>query len=225
MLFAAYLHLISTQVFLTFKTVSRLYTYGFPQNGLVINPDKIPAVLFSTAQQARKSATAIMQVDMASCPVLISDGVKIIHITLDQHLYLQRPCAKCMQICLSHSSVTTYSLVTDGWHGDYSYERISKLTFWLCRRLLYDISEHNLVKLQRAQNVLVRVVTFTKCMVSVDHIWPALQKLHWLPIRDRIDFTGVPGIICCRLCYVATFVELASTAVTVDQNCYGSLCV
>jgi len=53
---------------------------------LVINPDKSEAVFFSTALRSRKSQTAIKQVDVASCPVLISNSVKIISSTLDQHL-------------------------------------------------------------------------------------------------------------------------------------------
>ena len=43
-------------------------------------------ILFSTAQLARKTLTAIKQVDVASCPVLISNSVKILDGTLDQHL-------------------------------------------------------------------------------------------------------------------------------------------
>ena len=51
--------------------------------------------------------------------------------------------------------------------------------------VLYGASEHNLAKLQRAQNALARVVTFTK---RADHIQPVLQKLHRLPIKYRVDF-------------------------------------
>ena len=51
--------------------------------------------------------------------------------------------------------------------------------------VLYGASEHNLAKLQQAQNALARVVPFTK---RADHIQPVLQKLHWLPITYRIDF-------------------------------------
>ena len=58
----------------------------FSQNGLVINSDESEAVLFSTAQRTRKSLTAIKQVDVACCPVLISNNVKILGVTLDQHL-------------------------------------------------------------------------------------------------------------------------------------------
>jgi len=42
--------------------------------------------------------------------------------------------------------------------------------------VLYGTSEHNLAKLQRAQNALARVVMFTKRM----YIRPIQQKLYWL---------------------------------------------
>jgi len=51
--------------------------------------------------------------------------------------------------------------------------------FDLVNAVLCGASEHNLVKLQRAQNALTRVVMFAK---RPDHIRPVLQKLHWLPI-------------------------------------------
>ena len=49
----------------------------FSQNGLVINPDKSEAVLFSTAQRARTSPLALDEVDVAGCPVKLADSVKI----------------------------------------------------------------------------------------------------------------------------------------------------
>jgi hypothetical protein len=54
-----------------------------------------------------------------------------------------------------------------------------------CNSLLYGTSAANLVKLQRIQNSLARVVTGTR---KYDHITPALINLHWLPVRERITF-------------------------------------
>ena len=46
-------------------------------------------------------------------------------------------------------------------------------------RLLYGVSEHLLTQLQRVQNSAARLVTKTK---------PALIELHWLPVRQRIEY-------------------------------------
>ena len=40
-----------------------------------------------------------------------------------------------------------------------------------------------LYKVQRVQSTLARVVTLT---AKRDHITPALERLHWLPIRYRV---------------------------------------
>jgi len=86
------------------------------------------------------------------------------------------------------------------------------------------------VKLLRAQNVLARVVTFSKRM---DHIRTSTamatdqkhNRLHTGSSCTQFDSlaTLVLGIISCPVfAYTAAeFVELVITAVTVDQNGYG----
>ena len=59
----------------------------------------------------------------------------------------------------------------------------SKLDY--CNSLYNGISQANLNKIQRIQNTLARVVTNT---TKFEHITPILKKLHWLPIKQRIDY-------------------------------------
>ena len=59
----------------------------------------------------------------------------------------------------------------------------SKLDY--CNSLYSGISQVNLNKLQRIQNSLARVITNTS---KYHHITPILKKLHWLPIKQRIDY-------------------------------------
>jgi hypothetical protein len=51
--------------------------------------------------------------------------------------------------------------------------------------LLFGLPDVLLSKLQRVQNTAARIVTRTK---RYDHITPVLQRLHWLPIKQRIAF-------------------------------------
>ena len=51
--------------------------------------------------------------------------------------------------------------------------------------LLYGITERQLNKLHLAQNAAARMLTRTR---KFDHISPVLQRLHWLPVRYRIQF-------------------------------------
>lgn len=51
--------------------------------------------------------------------------------------------------------------------------------------LLFGATEHELDRVQRLQNNAARLV----CSISKrDHITPTLKELHWLPIRERIQF-------------------------------------
>ena len=59
----------------------------------------------------------------------------------------------------------------------------SKLDY--CNSLYSGISQTNLNKLQRIQNSLARVITNTS---KYQHITPTIKKLHWLPIKQRIDY-------------------------------------
>ena len=59
----------------------------------------------------------------------------------------------------------------------------SKLDY--CNSLHSGISQTNLNKLQHIQNSLARVITNTS---KYQHITPTLKKLHWLPIKQRIDY-------------------------------------
>ena len=55
--------------------------------------------------------------------------------------------------------------------------------------LLYGISEYLLAKLQRVQNAAARLITRTK---KQEHITPVLVSLHWLPIKQRIQYKLLP---------------------------------
>ena len=54
-----------------------------------------------------------------------------------------------------------------------------------CNSLLYGTTARNIVKLQRIQNSLARVVSGKR---KFDHIAPTLKDLHWLLIRERITY-------------------------------------
>ena len=51
--------------------------------------------------------------------------------------------------------------------------------------LLYGLPDTLLAKLQLVQNTAARIVSRTR---PCDHITPVLQKLHWLPVKQRVSF-------------------------------------
>ena len=54
-----------------------------------------------------------------------------------------------------------------------------------CNSLLYGVADGLVQRLQSVQNAAARLVTGTS---RRDHITPILRQLHWLPLRQRIEF-------------------------------------
>ena len=54
-----------------------------------------------------------------------------------------------------------------------------------CNSLLYGVKDKSINQLQRAQNRAARIITRTG---KFEHITPVRRELHWLPIKQRIDF-------------------------------------
>jgi len=158
----------------------------FSQNGLVINPDKSEVVLFSTAQQARISPPAIQQVDVAGCPVPVSDKVKILGVTLDRHLTFSNHVQNVCKSAQFHTRALRHirSSLTMDMAKTVACALVNS-RFDYCNSVLHGTTESNIAKLQRAQNALARVVTYTR---RTEHIRPVLQNLHWLPISYRIEY-------------------------------------
>jgi len=61
----------------------------FCLNGMAPNPDKSDAILLGTCQHSRTFAS-VCSVDVAGCSVLLSDNIKILGVTLDCHLSLDK---------------------------------------------------------------------------------------------------------------------------------------
>ena len=69
---------------------------------------------------------------------------------------------------------------------------MSRLDF--CNALLYGAHDYQLERLQKVQNYAARVIARVPRYVLVDgvrkyqHITPTLAALHWLPIKQRVQY-------------------------------------
>ena len=70
---------------------------------------------------------------------------------------------------------------------------LSKLDY--CNSLLIGVNEYNLNKLQRIQNMACRVINNLK---KHDSITSHLQDLHWLEVREQINYKILMMVFKCR---------------------------
>jgi hypothetical protein len=150
-----------------------------------LNPDKSDVLLVTGRKQALQFAGGT-GISVAGSNITYAVQLKSLRIVIDQALSFDKHVQDVVKSCNFHikglrhvrlllnektANIIACSIVT------------SRLDY--CNSLLQGTSAKNLQKLQVVQNSLARVVTGVK---RRDHIQPALRKLHWLPIKERIEY-------------------------------------
>ena len=155
----------------------------FAENGLVLNSDKSEAVLFSTSQRA-KGLSVISTIDAAT--VALSSKIKLLGVTLDGNLNFNDQVKSVFRASFFHIRALRHirpSLTEEKANIVACALFQSRVDY--ANSLYTGMPSVNFDKLKLVQNTLARVVTLTR---KRDHIQPSLKKLHWLPIRQRVDF-------------------------------------
>jgi hypothetical protein len=156
----------------------------FLENGMLLNPNKTEAVLFGTRAQRKKIDTSA-GIDVTGEKVAFSPTVKLLGVTLDDDLTLDRHVTDIVRGCSYHTralrhirpliDLPTARMVAQG-------VVMSRLDY--CNSLLHCTSKRNIDRLQVAQNTLARTV----CQATWSSSATDLRKsLHWLPVKQRID--------------------------------------
>jgi hypothetical protein len=201
----------------------------FLENGMSLNPNKTEAALFGTRAQRKKDDTSA-EMDVTGARVAFSPIVKLLGVILDEDLTLDRHVTEIVRGCSYHTralrhirpliDLPTARMVAQG-------VVTSRLDY--CNGLLYGTSTRNIERLQVAQNSLARAVCQATWSTSATDL---RRSLHWLPVRQRIDYklavvtfkarsTGVPA-------YLASLVEdyvPSRTLRSADQFLLRSPCV
>ena len=153
-------------------------------NKLLLNPSKTEFLLIGTKQQ-RLKFSQLTTLSLGNDIIPVSSSARNLGFIFDSDMSFTDQINSLSKSChfhirdirrirhllpLSAATALANSLVS------------SKLDY--CNSLYNGISQANLNKIQRIQNTLARVVTNTS---KFEHITPILKKLHWLPIKQRID--------------------------------------
>ena len=154
-------------------------------NKLQLNGSKTELVVLASSYFSKQSRDFHLKIynDLISP----SDSAKNLGVLLDQHLNMETHVANMCKASYFHIR-NIRSLKPILTHDAFIYVVHAFITSRLdyCNSLLLGLSQRLLQKLQRTiQNIAARLVTGCR---KFDHITPILKELHWLPVKERIQF-------------------------------------
>ena len=154
-------------------------------NRLTVNPSKTEYLIIGTPQQCSKLISST--ISFSGTTISSSDSVRNLGVTFDSNLSLQKHISSICQTSYYHiKQLRQVRSVLDNNSAILLANSLVSSRLDYCNSLYFGLPQTSINRLQRIQNSLARVVMpFVK---RHDHITPALQKLHWLPIHQRITF-------------------------------------
>ena len=154
-------------------------------NDLMLNSDKTEAIVIS-AVNTRAHATVDVVIDVCGCVVTPAPYVRDIGVWFDSTMSMVKNVSRVCQMAycqLRSIARIRRSITTAACRTIVHALVMSRLDY--CNALLYGLPDAQLQKLQFVQNSAARLVTVTR---RREHITPVMFALHWLPIRQRIQF-------------------------------------
>ena len=154
-------------------------------NDLMLNASKSEVIELGTAAQLKKCIPQNSYV-ISDTSITPSNAVKIVGVILDNHLTFERFISATCSACSHHIKALRHirpllDLETANTIACSSV--LSRLDY--CNSLLAGTTAHNISRLQRIQNNAAKVVCQS---MRRDSPSVAMQRLHWLPIKQRIDY-------------------------------------
>ena len=153
------------------------------QNKLKLNNDKTEIILFGSKKHLaelniKSLSVAGTDVSVASEPVRNLGAMFDSQLIMATHVksVVKKSSFPLRNIGKARRVLTEYATKT-------VMQVMSRLDY--CNALLIGIQQDLISKLQRLQNSAARIVSRTR---KYEHITPVLIKLHWLPIKFRIQF-------------------------------------
>ena len=153
-------------------------------NMLKLNDDKTEVILF-TSKHALKSHPSVA-VTVGEQHVRPATSIRNLGVIYDQPLSMIQHVNSVCRVGYMHvrniGRIRRY-LTEDATKTMIHALVTSRLDY--CNAVLYGLPASVTNKMQRLQNTCARIITRTR---RSDHITPVLIKLHWLPVRRRIEY-------------------------------------
>ena len=152
---------------------------------MLLNPDKSEVLLVASQRNAKKIAPG-SGVSVAGAKITSSVTLKSLGVTLDRSLTFDQHVQGVVRASNYHIRALRHIRpMLDRAVANTMACSIVSTRLDYCNSLLYGTKVSNIQKLQRVQNSLARVVA---CSTMRDHITPVLKELHWLPVKQRIEY-------------------------------------
>ncbi len=155
--------------------------------------DKTEFIIFGTSHNLRMHSSLVLKVGNAT--IKPSNSVRNLGVNLDSTLsmndHITRLC-QTLNFQLRNIARIRRFLDKDSCHHVVRALVLSRLDYG--NSLLAGTTDCNFVKLQRIQNKAVRLI---HGISRREHITPYLADLHWLPVRERINFKVCTIIFQC----------------------------
>jgi exonuclease III len=154
-------------------------------NNLALNANKSELLVFGTKQQLGK-LKELPKIQVNGVTLTASQSAKDLGVWLDPSLtydkHIGMICKSCYFYIRKLSHIRRY-LSQKSSAAIAAALVASRLDY--CNNLLYGTTASNISRLQKIQNSLARVV----CRLPYkSQVTPALRKLHWLPVKQRIEY-------------------------------------
>ena len=160
------------------------------QNKLKLNNDKTEIILFGSKKHLAELNIKSLSVAGTDVPVA-SEPVRNLGAMFDSQLIMAphvKSVAKKSSFHLRNIGKARRVLTEDARKTVMQSLVMSRLDY--CNALLIGIQQDFIAK-QRLQNSAARIVSRTR---KYEQITPVLIKLHWLPIKFRIQFKALNGL-------------------------------
>ena len=154
------------------------------ENFLKLNDDKTEFLILGTCDQLKKLSPTVLHIgDSEIKPTVSARNIgAIFDSNMKMEKHIDTICKSAWYHLRRIGSIRKYLNMTSTKTLVHAFVT-SKLDN--LNSLLYGLSDKLINKLQRVLNAAARLVTETK---KFDHITPVLKNLHWLPIRQRINY-------------------------------------
>ena len=153
-------------------------------NKLKMNPAKTEIVTFATKSSFNKIQHNSIEVDQEK--VAISSHLKYLGVWLDSHLSFEKHInSKCGVACMNIKSIAAIRRFIDLDTAKLLASSLVLTHLDYSNSILCGLPKKSIHKLQRIQNWAAKVVLHQDKSSSSTE---ALITLHWLPIKERIDF-------------------------------------